>query len=58
MSSPVGVGANGNGSGSWDPPAAAGNPIGELVSERPEIAVAAAFIGGIVAARIIKRLGR
>jgi hypothetical protein len=36
----------------------AGDPTGAIESERPEIAVGAAFAGGFVLAMILKRLAR
>jgi hypothetical protein len=65
MSSPDETTA-GDGAGAWSPPedsasiagAGQGNAVGSLVAQRPELAVGAAFVGGLLAARIIKRLGR
>jgi hypothetical protein len=57
----------GNGSSAWTPgqgtdaadkPSWSTEDAASLVAERPEIAVGAAFLGGLIAARIIKRLGR
>jgi hypothetical protein len=31
--------------------------VGALVAERPELAVAGAFVGGLLLARILRRLG-
>jgi hypothetical protein len=31
--------------------------VGALIAERPELAVAGAFVGGLVIARILRRLG-
>ena len=47
----------------WTPPAAdaASSPyssVASVASDRPEMAVAAAFAGGLVLALILKRLGR
>jgi len=39
------------------PPADPLEPIRALVAERPEVAVGAAFAGGILAAMILRRLG-
>jgi hypothetical protein len=33
-------------------------PVMELANERPELVVAAAFAGGVLAALILRRLGR
>jgi hypothetical protein len=40
-----------------EPPADPLQPVRALVAERPELAVGAAFAGGIVAAMILRRLG-
>jgi hypothetical protein len=40
------------------PPVEPGSSAEAAVSERPEVAVAAAFAGGLVLAVILKRLGR
>lgn len=42
----------------WTPPATAGAEEQSLLDERPEIAVGAAFAGGLVLALILKRLAR
>jgi hypothetical protein len=31
--------------------------VGALVAERPEVAVAGALVGGLIAAKILRRLG-
>jgi hypothetical protein len=68
MSEP-GESTAGNGSGAWmsggiggGAAPGAGAParaeaIGALVAERPEVAVGAAFVGGLIAAVIVRRLG-
>jgi hypothetical protein len=33
------------------------SPLGALVVERPELAVGAAFVGGVILAMLIRRLG-
>lgn len=48
---PVGDGVGGE-------PAQAGDPLAALAAERPEVLVGAAFAGGVLAALILKRLGR
>ena len=59
MSASIPVQTNGNGQAGWDAPAPAlADQISALSGERPEIAVAAAFLGGIILARIIRRLAR
>ena len=40
-----------------EPPADPLQPVRELAAERPELAVGAAFAGGILAAMILRRLG-
>ncbi|MGI8559808.1 MAG: hypothetical protein ACR2ND_16150 [Solirubrobacteraceae bacterium] len=52
---------SGNGSGVWSPPDGTPAPIAaaaNIVSERPEALVGAAFVGGIALALIVRRLGR
>jgi hypothetical protein len=58
-------GADSKGLAGWAAPLeSAGIPVAELeakvtaiVSERPEVAVAGAFVGGLVIALIVRRLG-
>jgi hypothetical protein len=56
--------ASTNGSGATEQDAAAALPRGEasgplaLVRRRPELAVGAAFAGGVIAALLLRRLGR
>jgi hypothetical protein len=58
-------GADSKGVGGWAAPLeSAGIPVAELqakvtelVSERPEVAVAGAFAGGLLLAMIVRRLG-
>ncbi len=58
-------GADSTGIGSWAAPLEnAGIPVAELqakaislVNERPEVAVAGAFAGGLLVAMIVRRLG-
>jgi hypothetical protein len=40
------------------PPADGPSGAAALISERPEVAVGAAFAGGLILAQILKRLGR
>jgi hypothetical protein len=49
---PVGDGVTGA------PGQAADEPLAALAAERPEVLVGAAFAGGVLAALILKRLGR
>jgi hypothetical protein len=44
--------------GSAAPPPVSASPSGEALADRPEVLVGAAFAGGLVAAMILKRLGR
>jgi len=41
-----------------EPEASSGSPNGDPFAERPELFVGAAFVGGLVLAQILKRLGR
>jgi hypothetical protein len=41
-----------------DPVASSGSSNGDPFAERPELFVGAAFVGGLVLAQILKRLGR
>jgi hypothetical protein len=41
-----------------EPEAASGSPNGDPFAERPELFVGAAFVGGLVLAQVLKRLGR
>jgi hypothetical protein len=50
-----------NGSSASEPDASAGPPSAaalELVRSRPEVLVGAAFAGGVLAALLLRRLGR
>jgi hypothetical protein len=38
--------------------ASAGSPAASILEERPEVAIAGAFVGGLVLALILKRLAR
>jgi hypothetical protein len=52
--------ASTNGSAASDEPGAAAGVSGalELVRSRPEVLVGAAFAGGVIAAFLLRRLGR
>lgn len=54
MSAPGAV----NGAKPQDAPGASSDsPLQALIAERPEIAVGAAFLGGLIVAKILRRLG-
>ena len=41
-----------------EPEAASGSSNGDPFAERPELFVGAAFVGGLVLAQLLKRIGR
>jgi hypothetical protein len=43
---------------SVEPEAASGSQNGDPFAERPELFVGAAFVGGLVLAQLLKRIGR